>query len=138
METKLDSYKIEEINRIKEQVAELRASHNSIKEKIAEFSAMNNNHFDKILKEIEKVQKTMEGINHLTLKTTMQEKTMSDHEKDIAILKIKLDEAESCIEKQNTSFEIHKAKQKSALKTLSVVFLVLNALLVLGSRFIHF
>lgn len=75
-----------EVGKLKEQITELRVSQNNFRERLIELSSQNNNHFDRLFREIEKVQKTMEGINHITLQMTIQEKILADHDKKIALL----------------------------------------------------
>ncbi|HPD44988.1 MAG TPA: hypothetical protein PK131_02325 [Candidatus Woesebacteria bacterium] len=133
----LQEYKAEEIDRLKEQITELRISQNNFKERLVELSSQNNNHFDRLFREIEKVQKTMEGINHLTLQITMQVKSLNDHDKKIALMEREIKDTIVFDTKTREMIKEHAIQERTALKVVGVVFAVVQTAVIFLMKYLQ-
>ena len=127
--------KAEELLKLKSDIVRLDSGFNNLKERLNDIHAQNKANFEKLFVEIEKVSRSLEAINHLNLKATMQEKAIADHDKEIALLKkdmddtIKFDtETRKYTAELNQKLELHEKieaeRVKAVAKTLKIVMFV--------------
>lgn len=112
------------MNDVEARIIKLENSYNSLKEKIEDIKNSLNNSLERLFISIEKVQKSIESFNHITLKQTIQEQALTTLEKNFTILQAKAEQ----LEKQ---FQEHDIKQKTSLKIIAILFTSINTLIML-------